>query len=45
LGLRKAEDIVDVVESGESGLFQAVNTSYDLVLLDLNLPDLDGLSI
>ena len=45
IGLRKTGYFVDVYESGESGLYQAESFDYDLVLLDLNLPDLDGISI
>ena len=45
IGLRKSGYFVDIDESGESGLYQAENFDYDLVLIDLNLPDLDGISI
>ena len=45
IGLRKAGYIVDVIVSGESGLYHAESFDYDLLLLDLNLPDLDGISI
>ncbi|MFZ3070519.1 MAG: response regulator transcription factor [Anaerolineaceae bacterium] len=44
-GLRLEGYCVDVVDNGESGLFQAINASYDLILLDINLPDLDGLTL
>ena len=45
LSLRKEGYAVDVVNDGESALdFLAVN-DYDLVTLDLNLPDLDGREI
>jgi DNA-binding response OmpR family regulator len=36
---------VDVSTEGEDGLFMAEANSYDLVLLDLMLPGLDGLSL
>jgi DNA-binding response OmpR family regulator len=34
---------VDVVEDGDSGLSRALSGNYDLVILDLLLPGLDGL--
>jgi DNA-binding response OmpR family regulator len=36
---------VDVVEDGESGLVRALRGSYVLVILDLLLPDRDGLDV
>ena len=36
---------VDVVEDGESGLVRALGGSYVLVILDLMLPDRDGLDV
>ncbi len=36
---------VDVSLDGEEGLFMAQSGSYDMVLLDLMLPKLDGLSV
>ena len=36
---------VDVSESGQTGLNLALNYHYDLVVLDLNLPDIDGYTI
>ena len=36
---------VDVAFDGEEGLFMAGSSPYDLVLLDLMLPKLDGLSV
>jgi two-component system response regulator PhoP len=43
-GLRQcAGYAVDVASDGESGLFMAENNEYDLVVLDLMLPKLQGL--
>ena len=36
---------VDVVHHGYTGLIQALTRSYDLIILDLMLPGLDGLDI
>ena len=36
---------VDVVHHGHAGLIQALTRSYDLIILDLMLPGLDGLDI
>src|SRR5919205_664521 len=36
---------VDVVHHGHAGLLQALKGSYDLIILDLMLPGLDGLDI
>jgi two-component system response regulator PhoP len=36
---------VDIAEDGEVGLFLAKDTCYDLIILDLMLPKLDGLSL
>src|SRR6516164_9655297 len=36
---------VDVTTDGEDGLFMAESNPYDLVLLDLMLPGMDGLSL
>jgi two-component system copper resistance phosphate regulon response regulator CusR len=44
-GLEAEGFLVDGVSSGPEGLQCAVQTSYDLVLLDLLLPGLDGLSV
>jgi DNA-binding response OmpR family regulator len=44
-GLRKAGYAVDVAGDGEEGLRSAETNEYDIVLLDLMLPKLDGLSL
>ena len=36
---------VDERDDGELGLRRALETEYELVVLDLNLPSLDGLSV
>ena len=36
---------VDVALDGEEGAFMAESNPYDLVILDLMLPKLDGLSV
>ena len=36
---------VEVVHHGHAGLIQALKGSYDLIILDLMLPGLDGLDI
>lgn len=33
---------IDLTNNGDDGLFKGLNFSYDLILLDLNLPDLQG---
>lgn len=37
--------IVDVCQDGDSGLYQACNYDYDLLLLDWELPDMSGIDI
>jgi len=44
-GLRQAGYAVDVADDGEEGLWMAETIDYDVVVLDLMLPKLDGLSI
>ena len=36
---------VDVCHNGAQGLYQAIEKSYDLIILDLGLPEMDGLDI
>lgn len=40
-----ARYVVDIVTDGESGWHQAKSMDYDLMLLDLMLPELDGISL
>jgi len=44
-GLREAGFAVDVTGDGEEGLWYAINNDYDVVILDLMLPAVDGLTI
>jgi len=44
-GLRGAGYAVDAVEDGRQGLIHARTTQYDLIVLDLMLPQLDGLNV
>ena len=43
--LRQAMYVVDVVHDGEEGRFLGDTEPYDVVILDLGLPKLDGLSV
>ena len=44
-GLRKAGYAVDTARSGNEGLWLAEGNPYDVIILDLMLPGLDGLSL
>ena len=44
-GLRKAGYAVDVTGDGAEGLWYAESSPYDVIILDLMLPGLDGLTI
>ena len=44
-GLRENDFNVDLAEDGETGLHQAQSGSYDLLILDVMLPRMDGWSI
>lgn len=44
-GLRQAGYAVDHASEGEAGLHLALTESYDMVILDLMLPRLDGLTL
>lgn len=41
-GLNESGFVVDVANDGEEGLFQAQNYPYDLIILDVMLPKLNG---
>jgi heavy metal response regulator len=44
-GLQEERYAVDVAKDGEEGLLMASGTSYDLIILDVMLPKLDGLAV
>jgi heavy metal response regulator len=44
-GLKEEGYAVDVAYEGEEGHFQATTAEYDLIILDLMLPRLDGVSL
>jgi len=44
-GLREADFAVDVTGDGKEGLWYAMSNDYDVIILDLMLPKLDGMSI
>ena len=44
-GLKAEQFVVDLVTDGEEAIAYAEQTEYDLVLLDLGLPKLDGLAV
>jgi two-component system, OmpR family, copper resistance phosphate regulon response regulator CusR len=44
-GLKEEGYAVDVARDGEEGFFQATTNQYDVILLDIMLPKLDGLSL
>jgi DNA-binding response OmpR family regulator len=44
-GLEAEHYAVDVAADGESAWQMAVDSEYDLIILDLNLPKLDGISV
>ncbi len=44
-GLREADFVVDATGEGNEGLWYAKGNTYDVIILDLMLPGLDGLTI
>ncbi len=44
-GLKEEGYAVDLAHDGENGLFLAKTNNYDLILLDLMLPKLDGITL
>src|SRR5258708_22596948 len=45
LGLRRSGYAVDVVGDGREALWQAQTTDYDVIILDIMIPSLDGLGV
>jgi two-component system, OmpR family, response regulator len=43
--LREQEMLADVAVSGEDALWMAAATSYDVLILDVNLPGIDGFEV
>jgi len=43
--MKKVDLVVDVVADGEAGLELALTSKYDLIVMDIMLPKVDGLSI
>ena len=44
-GLESAGYAVDVAQDGTHGIDMVHSTEYDLVILDLGLPDMDGITV
>lgn len=44
-GLKEEHYVVDIASTGEDGLFAAETTLYDLIILDIMLPEKDGLTV
>jgi DNA-binding response OmpR family regulator len=44
-GLREAGHVVDWVKNGEKGLEYALSADYDVLILDIMLPHMDGLQL
>ena len=43
--LKKEKYIVDISLDGEDGLYNALMDNYDLILLDIMLPGMNGIDI
>lgn len=44
-GLTESGHVCDTLGDGQDGLFQATREKYDVIIVDRNLPGLDGLSL
>ena len=44
-GLSKEGYVVDGAEDGKSGLYYATEYEYDAAIIDLGLPEIDGISL
>jgi two-component system response regulator PhoP len=45
MGLQQAGFVVDDASEGKSGLFLAIENEYDAAIIDLGLPEIDGISL
>jgi two-component system, OmpR family, response regulator PhoP len=45
LGLQRAGYVVDDAADGKAGLFQALEYDYDAAIIDLGLPEIDGITV
>ena len=44
-GLREHGHVVDKADNGRDGLYMATGEAYDVIIVDRNLPQMDGLSL
>ena len=44
-GLREHGHVVDKADNGRDGLYLATGEAYDVMIVDRNLPKMDGLSL
>jgi two-component system response regulator PhoP len=44
-GLQKEGYVVDAAEDGKTGLYYATEFDYDAAIIDLGLPEIDGISL
>ena len=44
-GLREHGHVVDKADNGRDGLYMATGETYDVMIIDRNLPQMDGLSL
>ena len=44
-GLTKQGYVVDVAEDGKIGLYCAIENDFDVAIIDLGLPEIDGISL
>jgi DNA-binding response OmpR family regulator len=45
MALRRSDYAVDLTDDGQEGLWLAESNDYDVIVLDIMLPKLDGLSL
>ena len=44
-GLKKENFTVNHIDNGIDGMFESLNSEYDLMIVDIMLPDIDGITI